>query len=458
MKIAIDLSPLQSPHRMRGIGYTLINFINNIPEGERKQHRFVFFISDLKRSYFSSDPLELLDLDGISYETRPIGYHEHHVIGRHSNLRNLLRILKVFKASRQYVQRHLPHKAQHTLNRFGTLYRDLRSYYRGDSRIQDLSDIDVYLQTDQSQSLPAKHGLKKVMIAYDLIPYLLERDYLWSYRTARQNGLSRLAAFERKFKRSLYAHKLRLNTLKANKIIAISQLTKDDFIRHLSVSENKIDVIPLGVSKPSAHNKNDFIPQQYKVTSWGPMKFPLDVDSTDQFLLFVGGADKRRRLEDLVAAFNIVRAQGYKVKLVLAGDIMLSPDAITTPEVRNALRESSYLDDVIFMGFVDDKTRDWLYGHALAFMFPSRYEGFGLPVLEAMSYGCPVISYPNRATVEVANDAPIYAENILEISRAIKSLLDDPTVASRMSEAGIEQAKDFSWSKTSAQIIDALKT
>src|SRR5680860_37195 len=85
-----------------------------------------------------------------------------------------------------------------------------------------------------------------------------------------------------------------------------------------------------------------------------------------RFLLFVGGVDHRRKLDDVVTAFNHLRAQGEDIKLVLSGDIMLGAEAITTASAREALLKSSYLDDVCFLGFTDDKTRDWLYSAALA--------------------------------------------------------------------------------------------
>ena len=109
------------------------------------------------------------------------------------------------------------------------------------------------------------------------------------------------------------------------------------------------------------------------------------------------------------------------------------------------------------MGFVDDKTRDWLYTHALAFVFPSRYEGFGLPVLEAMIQGSPVISYRNLATQEVAADAIIYADNLLSLSDAVKKLLSY-SVGERaeLVKIGKDRAELYDWRKTSKTIISSL--
>jgi len=136
---------------------------------------------------------------------------------------------------------------------------------------------------------------------------------------------------------------------------------------------------------------------------------------------------------------------------------MLGPNAITNTEIQNSLKNSSYLDDIIFMGFIDDKTRDWLYKYALASVFPSKYEGFGLPVLEAMAYGCPVISYDNAATREVAGEAPIYAQNVYELLENIEKLLSlSEEQIKKLQAKGKTQAKKYNWSNTSAKILSAI--
>src|SRR5436190_305364 len=94
-------------------------------------------------------------------------------------------------------------------------------------------------------------------------------------------------------------------------------------------------------------------PMRWNGIIYGPTK--------PAYLLFVGGADRRRKLEDLVTAFNQLRAQGHELKLILAGDTMQGPANVATEEIQYALKTSSYLKDIIFMGFANDATRDWLY-------------------------------------------------------------------------------------------------
>jgi len=430
MKIGIDLSALQGPHRMRGIGYTLINFINNIPEKEKLNNDFVFYI--LSSDSVKDNPIELLDLKDIKFETR---------------LYN----------PKPPIQKKLPGKFNLIISSYNSLV-SLKQLRFGDPSIKNTRDLDVFIQIDPNQKLPKGRRIKKVLFLYDLIPYVLEWDYLWSYKTARKTyGFSRKAALRCEVRRILYAKKIKINTKRSDISIAISEVTKQDFQNIVKVPDNKIRVVPLGVSLPKNNSKPIKL-SHYKNTSWGYIKQPLSLDKDTPFLLFVGGADRRRKLADLVTAFNHLRAQGYKLKLVLAGDSMQGYNNIATEEIQYALKKSSYLNDIVFMGFVNDNERDWLYKNALAFIFPSVYEGFGLPVLEAMIHSCPVISYRNTATEEIAGDNIMYANNALEITQLVIKLLNSnqPTI-DHLKEKALLHAKKYSWAKTSTNILSQLE-
>lgn len=429
MTIGIDLSSLQGAHRMRGIGYTLLNLINNISSEDRQKHVFVFYAYP---SDESESPLRLLNLEGMNYEVRPL---------RH----------------RRRITKELPGRLNLFISALNQLI-ELKDLHMGDSRIKDLRGIDFFLQTDQSERLPRrKFGMKRGLIIYDIIPYVVEWEYLWSYKTARRHGFSRKAALRVYARRWLYAHKIKVNSRRANKLISISAHTKSDFTKHLGIRAKKIAVVPLGINLPSDQSSDDISLHHYVKTSWGYVRRPFKFDASVPFMLYVGGADRRRRLDDLVAAFNLLRAQGHEFKLLLAGDSMQGADNIATEEIQYALKTSSYRDDIIFMGFVDDTTRDWLYSHARAFVFPSKYEGFGLPVLEAMSYGTPVISYDNAATKEVAADKPTYAYDVLSLADAIEQHLQAKnTVLRKEHDQNIIQAKRWSWARTCSSIFETI--
>jgi glycosyltransferase involved in cell wall biosynthesis len=255
----------------------------------------------------------------------------------------------------------------------------------------------------------------------------------------------------------LYAHKIKVNSRRADLLLSISSHTKQDFVKILGVEDSKIAVTPLGVTQPGKSVKAEVPNYRYVESTWGYLKQPYELPNATPFLLFVGGADRRRSLSDLVAAFNNLRAEGHDLKLVLSGDIMQGPLNIPTPETQYALTNSSYLDDIIFMGFTEDSVRDWLYKNCLAFVYPSRYEGFGLPVLEAMVYGSPVICYENGALKEIGGEAPLYANDSETLRQRILELLSASNKQLLVMRAnGEAQAAKFSWTKTAKDMLSHL--
>lgn len=426
MKIGIDLTPLQGPHRMRGIGYTVLSVINNLPAGAAKKHSFVFYMSPHEQD----ETLSLLDLTALDYEIRDLKPP--------APLGPLRKRNWLFK------------KAKATI-------RTLWVLLVGNPEGANYNDLDWFLQFDQNKPLPSRRTVKSTVILYDLIPYVLEHLYLNSYRTARQHGKSRKRAILSQLKRTSYIVKTRLITQRASRLIAISEHTKKDFIRFIHVNPNKIEVCLLGISdKPFSKKDTPKELTRYLSSSWGPMPRATPLPKKP-FLLFVGGADPRRKLVDLVAAFNNLRAQGHDILLIFSGDTMFGPDKVGSAELHEYLKDSAYLDDIYFLGFTDDSTRDWLYQNALAFVYPSIYEGFGLPVLEAMRYGTPVITYGNSSISEIAGRAAIYTNGYLGIvSRTKELLLESKSTLNRRSHSGRTQAKKYTWEKTAQQLTESL--
>ncbi len=431
MKIAIDLSPLQGPHRMRGIGYTVIHFINNISQEDRAANEYVFYV--LPDSLQEYDPLDPLDLQGFTYELKELKK------GWHLSLK-------------------LPGKLRYLTHGINEILKLLESSL-GDSRMGSLKGVDIFLQCDQSQTLPRRRRKTRlVVILYDVIPYILEWDYLWDYKTSKARGYTWKGASIGVIRRYFYKRFLKSNVRRADLLLAISESTAKDFMKLFRFNKNKIKVVPLGIPELSKRSSEQPDLIKYRQTSWGyfPVKASL-AEFEKPFLLFVGGADRRRKLEDLVGAFNMLRAQGYDIKLVLVGDSMKGPDTVSTADTQRAIMGSSYLKDIIFMGFASDETREWLYEHALAFVFPSRYEGFGLPVLEAMQYGTPVISYDNAATKEVAGDYPMYASSSQEIVDYVHTLLKSKGPSDRDRAKMARYASSYSWRKTSQSMMELFK-
>jgi glycosyltransferase involved in cell wall biosynthesis len=430
MRIGIDISVLQTPHRMRGIGYTAINFINHLPKEAKKRYEFVLHHYPIASD--EKSPLDLLQLRGVTYTTQEIQPYKHVNLGLPGKFNIVSGVIN---------------KA---LN-----WKRLRF---GDTRVHDFSDIDRFLQFDQNQPVPSRRKVHTTVVLHDVIPYVMEQDYLWSYRTARTHGSTRLGALRKQLERNRYIRNLRTITKRASGLIANSERTKQDFIRYVGTPADKISVCHLGVSQQSGKiSKSPRSPafKRYIETSWGPMPKNAKL-KPKEYLLFIGGADPRRKIHELVAAFNNLRARGYDIKLVLAGDTMKGPAHIPNKDLQMYLQNTSYLDDIYFMGFVTDEQRDWLYKNALAFVYPSVYEGFGLPVVEAMHYGVPVITYDNTSIREVAQDAVLYATDYHSIMRSVIQLIKEPGTYTEYANRGTRQAATFSWGKTAESILSEI--
>lgn len=427
MTIGLNLSVVQTPHRMRGIGATAINFVNNLSESQKKKHRFILYFYEADRA----DALALLNLEGLNYELRTISPPPRLAFKLPGRLRVVNSLLNGFLQARL---------AQ-----------------LGSTQLGNFSDVDSYLEFDQMQTLPRLKHTKVGLILYDLIPYIMEADYLWSYKTARRHDCSRKQALKKHMQRKQYIGKIRANAHRANILFAISGHTKKDFIKYLKIRPDRIKVTPLGIdTNQEVHDTASAISfNRYLANGWGYFPKPIDL-TTKPFLTFLGGADARRKLSHLVAAYNNMKAQDYDIRLVLAGDTMKGPMSIPTLDIQRSLANSSYLEDIVFLGFVTDSQREWLYANALAMVYPSVYEGFGLPVLEAMRYGTPVITYKNTSITEVAADAVLYADNAHTIMEAAVKLLSDNKLRQKYATLGKKQSSLYSWRATVDAIMSGL--
>jgi len=427
MKIGIDLSSIQGPNRYRGIGSVAINILRNLDYNN--DDKFIFYIyKDFPTT--EVDVEKALNLGQKNYE---------------------IRLMEPFKD-----KKYLPGKLKYVQKAISKIMT-MTSYRYGSKKYGDLSDVDAFIQLDQLEPLARlPKESKNYLIVYDLIPYILESDYLWTYRTARANGLNRRAAIKKFVKRLVYAQKIRLNLKKADKILCISKTTEADFKKWFKTPEDKFEVISLGADIPEATSKtacNGDITRYYQ-TSWGYSIKKIESLKNELFLLFIGGVDNRRKIVDLVTAFNQLRAQGYNIKLALAGDSMNDIDRMDNFETKNAILSSSYFNDIFLLGFVDDSMRNWLYQNTLAFVFPSVYEGVGLPVLEAMNHHAPVITYDNRATREVAKDFPLYASDPLSIVDDVKRLLTmDKKELLSITDKACAHSQKYNWKNTAASIM-----
>lgn len=198
---------------------------------------------------------------------------------------------------------------------------------------------------------------------------------------------------------------------RAARVLAISERTKRDLVELYGVAEEKVVVTPLGVD---------------------PAFRPGD-RRRGTYLLFVGAIQERK---DPLAAAAAARAVG--LPLVVVG-----------PEKDRRLAAQLRTAGVDVRGYVEKRELARLYRGAAALVLPSRYEGFGLPVVEAMASGTPVVAAPDAALREVAGDAAVFAEP-RELAAAVQQALDD---RDRLAAAGIERARRFSWEETARRTL-----
>ncbi len=171
------------------------------------------------------------------------------------------------------------------------------------------------------------------------------------------------------------------------------------------------------------------------------------------FLLYVGRPQPHKNLARLIKAFGALKKKHPALKLVLAG----KKDALHEDYLTMAKRMGIDVDDIIFTGFVTDGQLRWLYQNCAAYMFPSLSEGFGLPGLEAMLHGAPVVSSNATCLPEVYGDAAEYFDptNTLEMTKKIDLVISDAELRKKLVTKGYRRAKQFSWHKMAEQTLQA---
>ncbi len=233
----------------------------------------------------------------------------------------------------------------------------------------------------------------------------------------------------------------------AKKIITISEATKNDIIKLYSVPEEKIEVIYPGI-------KHTFL----TLKSMSKADIQEKYDISDHYVLFVGTLQPRKNIEKLIEAFALAKkslvdtCQG--LQLVIVGKKGWQFESILSAPQRFNVEES-----VKFLDFVPDDDLAALYKNAQLFAFPSLYEGFGLPVLEAMRYGCPVLTSNISSLPEAGGDAAYYINpnDAKDIAQGIEKIISNSRLRSEMIEKGKKQIAKFSWEKAAKETLAVLE-
>lgn len=230
----------------------------------------------------------------------------------------------------------------------------------------------------------------------------------------------------------------------ADKIIAVSEHTKKDIVKFLHVPENKIQVIYSAVSE----NFND------KISKDEVVSIKKKYHTGEKYFLHTGTLNPRKNLEFLVKVYAEILKSNNEYNLVITGKKGWYYEGLFSL-IKNLGLEKK----VIFTGYIPDEDAPILYKGASIFLFPSLYEGFGFPPLEAMATGTPVISSNTSSLPEVVGKAGILISPHLEADwvYAVKKLIDNKNLHRQMSLAGLDQAKKFSWKKCALETLDLYK-
>ena len=237
-------------------------------------------------------------------------------------------------------------------------------------------------------------------------------------------------------------------TSRARLVLADSQASREDIVRHLRVKPERVRTIPLAVGP-------EYTPQ----TSADDTQIRAGMRLPDHYVLYLGGFDVRKDLRTALSAFDIVQRSLPGAVLVIGGRL---PDTGTpfTPDPRRIARDLDLsLDTVRFLGFVPENHKPALYRGARAFIFPSTYEGFGYPPLEAISCGIPVVASNTSSLPQVVGRAGVLLDpgDVEGVAVALIQLLTDEAFHSELSQRAIEQAQSFSWTQTASLTLAAYR-
>lgn len=241
-----------------------------------------------------------------------------------------------------------------------------------------------------------------------------------------------------------------LNTAveRADKLIAVSQSTKKDLLQFFPhLSEERIKVIYHGYDGEffGAKLPREEIFQKLK-------SYKLEANG---YILYVGALQPRKNLVRLIEAFDIAKKNIPDMKLVLAGET-----AWLASEIIAARERSAYKNDIILTGRMSFEELRAFYQGARLFAFPSLYEGFGLPVLEAFASGIPVFTADNSSLRKVGGDAALYADalSVSDIAEKLVRLWNDEKLRADLITKGQEQLKKFSWDKCAKETLEYVKS
>jgi glycosyltransferase involved in cell wall biosynthesis len=278
-------------------------------------------------------------------------------------------------------------------------------------------------------SIPQHFPCPYVVTVHDLLDHM--------YRAHNGSGM----------RRSLHFHLTRRVLKNAARIFAVSQFTKNELQKLFDIPPDRVEVVYNAIDARfltghATEADRQMLAERYQIT------YP--------FLLYAGRISPHKNLVRIIEAFAALKAELAKqdqfpdLKLIIIGD-----ELSKHPDLRRTVVRAGVQNDVRFLGFVPIEVLRIFYDVAKVFVFPSLYEGFGLPPLEAMAHGTPVLTSNTSSIPEVVGNAAVLVnpENLFEIMRALQHVLLDQPLREKLRQAGYQQVKKFSWDHSASEIL-----
>lgn len=297
----------------------------------------------------------------------------------------------------------------------------------------------------------------RVFVSLPLATYRTRIDVLhiqyfapWFHRGRLVNTVHDLAAYHfpeyfSRFERILFRQLLPSSARRADRILTASEVSKRDLVTMLKLPEEKIKVSFCGVSEAFSTPPSESIIQEVR------HRYGLNA----KFLLYVGRIDPRKNLVRLIQAYSLLRSRGLlDHKLLIAGKLYLQPRLL-----QKTLKRSPFSQDITFCGYVPYDQLPALYSAADIFVYTSEYEGFGLPPLEAMASGVPVVASDIAIFKEILSDAAVLVNprDVESIADGIHRIVKDDDFRKTLIQKGSDRTRKYSWNQTARITLQAYR-
>ncbi len=303
-------------------------------------------------------------------------------------------------------------------------------FQRGEKLPEDIDLVHFPYFEPFFLALPIYNKFKTVVTVHDLTPIAFP------------------SAFPRGIKGEIKWQMQRYSLRKANAVITDSNCSKKDILKYVGVKSSKINVVYLAAG------------EQFKKLSHSSLILDLRTKYKlpEKFVLYVGDVTPNKNLPRLLDAVTKL-----EIPIVMVGKSLISEDYDKNNPWNKDLNRVNELakenKNIIRLGFISSEDLVGIYNLATVFAMPSLYEGFGLPILEAMSCSCPVVTSKEGSLEEVAGNAayPVDAYNVESIKSGIEKVFNDESLRKELSRKGLENVKRFSWKKTAENTLSVYR-